>query len=192
MSESNEQSDATQQGAGSIQDDTERRVEATAAAKRKAQELGVDLASVEGTGPGGRISATDVENAHRRTDSTAEPVETLQSGGSPLSTTTPRPDATTPSLDDIQRQYSVLKATLAGPKDGILPLKITKEDGSLEDPITADTFPDNPSNFFAPEPPIVQWVLPRPQRRVPATLPGTNQPCRGEECLLTDTVTPTP
>ena len=90
---------------------------------------------------------------------------------------------TLPTLEDIQRQYVVLKATLAGPKDGILPLKITKEDGSLEEPITAGTFPDNPSNFFAPEPPIVQWTLRTFQPLLPEPLPGTNQPCREEECL---------
>jgi large subunit ribosomal protein L20 len=40
-------------------------VEATEAAARKAQELEVDLASVEGTGQGGRITVGDVEKAAR-------------------------------------------------------------------------------------------------------------------------------
>jgi large subunit ribosomal protein L20 len=38
-------------------------VEATEAAERKAEELGVDLATVEGTGKDGRITVGDVENA---------------------------------------------------------------------------------------------------------------------------------
>jgi pyruvate/2-oxoglutarate dehydrogenase complex dihydrolipoamide acyltransferase (E2) component len=36
---------------------------ATAAARRKAEELGVDLSAVEGTGPGGLITIRDVQAA---------------------------------------------------------------------------------------------------------------------------------
>ena len=35
--------------------------EATEAAQRKAEELGVDIASVEGTGSGGNVTVSDVE-----------------------------------------------------------------------------------------------------------------------------------
>jgi pyruvate/2-oxoglutarate dehydrogenase complex dihydrolipoamide acyltransferase (E2) component len=38
-------------------------VQATPAAKRKAEELGVDLSQVEGTGSGGRITVRDVQSA---------------------------------------------------------------------------------------------------------------------------------
>jgi pyruvate/2-oxoglutarate dehydrogenase complex dihydrolipoamide acyltransferase (E2) component len=38
-------------------------VTATEAARRKTQELGVDLSGVEGTGPGGRITIKDVQGA---------------------------------------------------------------------------------------------------------------------------------
>ena len=41
----------------------EEEVQATPAAKRKAEELGVDLSTVEGTGTGGRITGRDVQNA---------------------------------------------------------------------------------------------------------------------------------
>ena len=41
-------------------------IEATEAAGRKAEELNVDLSSVEGTGQGGRITVSDVEKAARR------------------------------------------------------------------------------------------------------------------------------
>jgi e3 binding domain len=185
MSDPNEQSGATGQGDGSTQHDTEGRAEATEAAERRAQELDVDLTNVEGTGSGGRITAPDVEHAHRQTDTNEGAIETRQRELS-------APSQTPPSRDDIQRQYVVLKATLAGPVLGTVPLRIIKEDGDVEEPITDDTFPDNPNNFFAPEPlPAgrlpdqipVKWVLPRPQRRIPTTLPGTSQRCRREECL---------
>ena len=39
------------------------RVVASPLARKKAEELGIDIASVAGSGPGGRITATDVENA---------------------------------------------------------------------------------------------------------------------------------
>jgi pyruvate/2-oxoglutarate dehydrogenase complex dihydrolipoamide acyltransferase (E2) component len=39
---------------------------ATPAARRRARELGVDLASLQGTGPGGRITESDVEKAARQ------------------------------------------------------------------------------------------------------------------------------
>jgi hypothetical protein len=175
MSDPNEQPGAAQQGAGSTQDETDDTVEATPAAERKAQELGVDIASVEGSGSGGRVTARDVENAQRHTDTTTRYTESLESDVSTLSTTVP-------TRDDIQMQYVVLKATLAGPKDGRVELKIINEDGDPEQ-ITRNSFPENPDNFFAPRPGIVHWVLPRPQRRIPATLPGTNQLCRREECL---------
>jgi len=43
--------------------ESSRGVAATEAAKRKAQELGVKLSGVEGTGPGGRITIKDVQDA---------------------------------------------------------------------------------------------------------------------------------
>ncbi len=52
---------ATQEAEGIIE--TESKVEATDAAKRKAKQLGVDLSTVEGTGSGGRITAGDAESA---------------------------------------------------------------------------------------------------------------------------------
>jgi large subunit ribosomal protein L20 len=45
---------------------SEEDIEATEAASRKAEELGVDLSSVEGTGQGGRITVGDVEKAAGR------------------------------------------------------------------------------------------------------------------------------
>ena len=63
------------EGGASVQNTTERagnqgtedtaRVEATTAARRKAQELGVDLSRIEGTGTGGRVVVRDVQQAAR-------------------------------------------------------------------------------------------------------------------------------
>lgn len=39
------------------------RIQATPAAQRKAQDLGVDISKVEGTGAGGQITVSDVEAA---------------------------------------------------------------------------------------------------------------------------------
>ena len=42
------------------------KVQATPAAKRKAEELGVDLSQIEGTGSGGRITVKDVREAAKQ------------------------------------------------------------------------------------------------------------------------------
>jgi pyruvate/2-oxoglutarate dehydrogenase complex dihydrolipoamide acyltransferase (E2) component len=42
------------------------RVQATRAAERRAEELGVDLSRVEGTGSGGRITVKDVRSAAKK------------------------------------------------------------------------------------------------------------------------------
>ena len=47
------------------EDEPDAEVEATDAARRKAEELGVDLSSVEGTGQGGRVLLRDVQKAAR-------------------------------------------------------------------------------------------------------------------------------
>ena len=47
------------------EDDPESGVEATPAAERTAEKLGVDLSQVRGTGSGGRITVKDVRSAAR-------------------------------------------------------------------------------------------------------------------------------
>ena len=47
------------------------RVRSSPAARKRAQELGVDIAAVTGTGPGGRISLEDVEAAAKRSPAAA-------------------------------------------------------------------------------------------------------------------------
>src|SRR3712207_2090330 len=46
-------------------DEPKSKVQATPAAERRAEELGVDLSRVEGTGSGGRITVKDVQSAAR-------------------------------------------------------------------------------------------------------------------------------
>ena len=60
------QTDQVEQAEPVVESETsDEEVEATDAAARKAQELEVDLSSVEGTGQGGRITVGDVEKAAR-------------------------------------------------------------------------------------------------------------------------------
>jgi pyruvate/2-oxoglutarate dehydrogenase complex dihydrolipoamide acyltransferase (E2) component len=54
---------ATQQAEDAAEGGGQEEPNATQSAQRKAQELGVDLSQVEGTGPGGQITIGDVENA---------------------------------------------------------------------------------------------------------------------------------
>jgi pimeloyl-ACP methyl ester carboxylesterase len=72
------------------------RVNASPAARKRAQELGIDLAAVEATGPGGRITSDDVERA--AAEVAADP--------------TPREETVT--LADGR----VIAALVAGPGDG--------------------------------------------------------------------------
>ncbi|MEA2512135.1 MAG: hypothetical protein QOJ59_1622 [Thermomicrobiales bacterium] len=51
------------------------RVNASPAARKRAQELGVDLATVEATGPGGRITSDDVEHAASAAEADPSPRE---------------------------------------------------------------------------------------------------------------------
>jgi len=210
MSDPNEQSERTQQGAESAQDDAESRVEATEAAKRKAQELGVDLASVEGTGPGGRVTAPDVENAQRQSDTTARSEEATQSVSRPLNPC--RQDAcevdsavvagcVPPTDKAILAQYAVLTAILGSPEKGFFDLSteiVVKVDAAGNKTETITVLPNTGGvnfpgavgsgtplacNFFAPMPPSapVKFRFPHPQPLLPSGL-NSCQPCLDEKC----------
>jgi large subunit ribosomal protein L20 len=63
------QTDQVEQAEPVVESETsDEEIEATDAAARKAQELEVDLSSVEGTGQGGRITVGDVDKAARSED----------------------------------------------------------------------------------------------------------------------------
>ena len=57
------------------------RVKASPVARRMARELGVDLGSLQGTGPGGRIVKSDVEAAAQNGDKAKEPAPAKDEGG---------------------------------------------------------------------------------------------------------------
>jgi pyruvate/2-oxoglutarate dehydrogenase complex dihydrolipoamide acyltransferase (E2) component len=59
----------------SVAKSQERRVQATPLVRRIAQELGVDLAALAGTGPGGRITEDDVRNAAGGSAAAESPAE---------------------------------------------------------------------------------------------------------------------
>jgi pyruvate dehydrogenase E2 component (dihydrolipoamide acetyltransferase) len=66
--------------AGDDTDSAAESVKATPRAKRRAEELGVDLAGIEGTGPQGAVTADDVEAAAAAGDDTAETADASSSG----------------------------------------------------------------------------------------------------------------
>ena len=68
--------DSKRSGQAAARDDSGR-VNASPAARRRAQELGVDLAGVEATGPGGRITSEDVELAAAEVDADPSPREEM-------------------------------------------------------------------------------------------------------------------
>jgi pyruvate dehydrogenase E2 component (dihydrolipoamide acetyltransferase) len=81
---------------------TDGKVKAVPAARRLARELGVDLISVAGTGPGGRIQSEDVEQAAKARNAAAEP-----------SVIGPQPIATSPETSAISYQPSAISYTPA-------------------------------------------------------------------------------
>jgi pyruvate/2-oxoglutarate dehydrogenase complex dihydrolipoamide acyltransferase (E2) component len=54
---------ATQQAQGAVVGGGQEEPDATEAARKRAEELGVDLSQVEGSGAGGRITIRDVQRA---------------------------------------------------------------------------------------------------------------------------------
>jgi hypothetical protein len=107
-----------------------------------------------------------------------------------------------PSQQEILEQYVVLKATLAGPQQGVDLSKekvvVIDEHGNATSTTVIDldnnrvNFPQYPCNFFSPTPPFVppdtqatlrvQWPLPNPQPLLLA-LTGTCQGCSDETCF---------
>lgn len=79
-------------------------------ARKIAGELGVDLATVTGTGPNGRITRRDVESSHRTTDSVADPVPEAIAPASPATNTEPGGDYDEIPLTRIQ-QVSAARLT---------------------------------------------------------------------------------
>jgi pyruvate dehydrogenase E2 component (dihydrolipoamide acetyltransferase) len=87
------------------------RVKASPVARRLAQEMGVDLSGVEGTGPGGRITREDVEAA-RGSDRTAAPPLAAAPASAPPSPTAP-PAVRRPTEPVEVVELSKMQATVA-------------------------------------------------------------------------------
>lgn len=83
------------------------RIKASPLAKKIAEEKGIDLASIQGSGPGGRIVKADVENA----EPGAEPAASANEASSPA----PAPAATLEALDlpVSNMRKSIAKALVA-------------------------------------------------------------------------------
>jgi pyruvate dehydrogenase E2 component (dihydrolipoyllysine-residue acetyltransferase) len=97
------------------------RAKASPVARRIARERGIDLASVQGSGPGGRIVKADVEAAASSPAATEEPApaEAAPAGtqdGAPTATPTAKGDVTVQELTRIQqviaRRMAESKATV--------------------------------------------------------------------------------
>jgi pyruvate dehydrogenase E2 component (dihydrolipoamide acetyltransferase) len=85
------------------------RIVATPLARKVAASAGVDLASVDGSGPRGRIKAADVERAARAAaaaQATAPATSTTSNGSRP-------PLPRTPATEETRRRPSLMQATMA-------------------------------------------------------------------------------
>ncbi|HEY9814835.1 MAG TPA: 2-oxo acid dehydrogenase subunit E2, partial [Candidatus Obscuribacterales bacterium] len=87
------------------------RVTASPLAKKKAEELGVDIGSVAGTGPGGRITASDVEAA---ASGTAPTKKAAAAPSKPSWTPAPGVIAATPTARALAKKAKIDLATIQG------------------------------------------------------------------------------
>jgi pyruvate dehydrogenase E2 component (dihydrolipoamide acetyltransferase) len=99
--------------------DDDGRVKASPVAKRMARELGVDLASVEGSGPGGRIVKSDVEAA-------AEGGGGTKTEEKPGEEPAQEQEQEAPSDDKPEREPAPEPAGDAGPKGDVEAIDLTR------------------------------------------------------------------
>lgn len=88
------------------------RVVASPLAKKMATEMGVDIASVAGTGPGGRITAADVQNA--ASGGGAAPAKKAAAPSKPAWTPAPGVVAATPSARALAKKAKLDLASIEG------------------------------------------------------------------------------
>ena len=86
------------------------RVVASPLAKKKADEIGLDLSTVAGTGPDGRITAADVENAAKGAPAAAKPAAPAK----PVWTPAPGVVAATPMARAAAKKAKIDLATIVG------------------------------------------------------------------------------
>jgi pyruvate dehydrogenase E2 component (dihydrolipoamide acetyltransferase) len=92
-------------------DETGRRVKASPLARRVAQESGVDLASLKGSGPGGRIVKADVESAGAPTAAAPEQAPPATAAGTETAKGTTTYQDLTRLQQVVSRRMSESKAT---------------------------------------------------------------------------------
>ncbi|MBI4312008.1 MAG: 2-oxo acid dehydrogenase subunit E2 [Chloroflexi bacterium] len=90
-------------------------VRVTPVARRLAQEKGVDLRRVKGTGPGGRITREDVEAAaaQRQPAAVAVPAPTPAAAATPMPTAPARPPAPAPAVAAGRVELSRMRQAIA-------------------------------------------------------------------------------
>jgi pyruvate dehydrogenase E2 component (dihydrolipoamide acetyltransferase) len=94
----------------------EGRVKASPLAKRMAKESGVDLAQLQGSGPGGRILKVDVEKAEAEPAAVLPTVPTLGSAAAPGTSEKPETAKGQVSYEDLSKLQSTVSRRMAESK----------------------------------------------------------------------------
>ncbi|GKY95798.1 hypothetical protein MPSEU_000540500 [Mayamaea pseudoterrestris] len=90
------------------------RVVASPLARKKAEELGIDISTVAGSGPEGRITASDVENAASGKSSGAPAKKAAAAPAKPSWTPAPGVVAATPTARQLAKKYKIDLNSLQG------------------------------------------------------------------------------
>lgn len=135
------------------------RVLASPNARRVAAGLGVDLASVTGTGPGGRIVASDVEAAAASAPTAPSVPEPVPAPAAAAAEALPAPAAAASVATVAARQLADLLGVDIGEVPASSPdLRVTREDVAAHvrrrlAAASAPPTPSSPASFPAPPPP---------------------------------------
>ncbi|MEM8535255.1 MAG: dihydrolipoamide acetyltransferase family protein, partial [Chloroflexota bacterium] len=107
------------------------RVKASPLARRLASEYGIDLAKVQGTGPGGRILRENVENFHKQAPASTSAPATVPAPVTPTPPATPMPTpAASASSDEVvpmSRMRRAIARAMTESKPGVPHIYVTME-----------------------------------------------------------------
>lgn len=110
---------------------TDSRVKASPLARRLASEYGIDLAQVQGTGPGGRILRENVENFHKQAPASTPAPVTAPASVTPTPPATPIPTpAASASADEVvpmSRMRRAIARAMTESKPGVPHIYVTME-----------------------------------------------------------------
>ncbi len=116
-------------------DDDDRPVVAPPSVRQLARELGVDIATVEGTGPGGRVTEADVQTAADGADDTPVESPAPDTSGStqpePTTDRSPSPDAVKAEAADRERTLAV-PATRRSAREAGVDINEVPASGTIE------------------------------------------------------------